>query len=191
MRNEGVRIVLMPRALLAAWLMCAACGSTGEPPLGYLWRAQEVELGVLYDTLPSADETPLAVHFDTLRTESGHMRLWASVTATNRSNRRLVGETGGACHWRFTAYDNPKREGEPVWSREDGICRLSAMPFDIEPGAQLAFPRTGLGLVGDLTETRGPGTYYFAARLWGKLGDDGPWQWLTGRLPAGSLVLVP
>jgi hypothetical protein len=113
------------------------------------------------------------------------------VTATNLSGRDLVGMTGAQCHWMFTAYDNPDRAGEPLWNGEDQLCRLLGLVLRLPSGATQRFPPTLLDFDA-ITATRGAGTYYFAARLKGILGDgSGPSTWLTERLPAGAVVLLP
>jgi hypothetical protein len=176
---------------LALSLAAAGCGRIGEPSGGDLWRAQELPVQVFYDTVARTSDTPLTVQFDTLRTSKGHPRLYARVTATNQSDRDLVGVTGGSCHWMFTAYDNPERAGEPLWNAEHRLCTDVGFRLDLPAGATQVFPWTWLDL-DEITKTRGAGTYYFAARLQGILGEGtGPSGWLTERLPAGALVLLP
>lgn len=187
-------------AVLAA-VAAAGCGSTGEPSGGGLWRAHEVRLQTDYDTTAPAGDVALDVEFDTLRTPRGDPRLYARVSARNVSDRDLVGETGLCRHWRFTAYDNAARAGTPLWSGEDpdsGFCPLAALLIRLPVGATQVFPTVALDF-GGIIGTRGPGTYYFAARLWGVTnptpdaltGRDPPMGWLTERIPAGAVVLLP
>lgn len=190
----------------AAWLGASACGDGGPLFSGGLWSAHEVQLEVRYDTLPPGGSTPLTVELDTLRASAGELWLWARVTATNLSNRALVGSTS-PCGWAFTAYDNPERKGEPFWTeprwRDDGsdeglnaggivvVCGDFALHLQLAPGATQAFPGGLLGRVDEEARALGPRTWYFAAQLRGSLGDDGPSQWLTEPLPAGALVIAP
>jgi hypothetical protein len=176
--------------VLALSSVAAGCGSGGEPLAGTHWSAQEVQLQVAYDTVPPDPDTPIAVEFDTLRNALRHPILYARVTATNLSGRDLVGLTGASCHWMFTAYDNPERAGEPLWSGEGRACSLGALPLDLPRGGTQVFPSTYLDF-DEITRTRGAGVYYFAARLRGMLGDEPPSRWLTERVPAGAVVLVP
>jgi hypothetical protein len=167
------------------------CGATGEPSGGGLWRAHEVQVQTSYDTLPPASDTPVTVQFDTLRTSAGYPRLYARVTATNLSSRDLVGTSGWFCHWLFTAYDNPERAGEPLWNGESKGCRDAGLYLELPAGTTQVFPPTLLDF-DEITKTRGAGTYYFAARLTGILGEGtGPSGWLTERVPAGAVVLLP
>jgi hypothetical protein len=147
---------------------------------------------VAYDTvLPMAD-TPLMVEFEMRRNAFGYPSLWAKVAATNLSRRSLVGESGKYCHWLFTAYDNPERAGEPLWSGEDKGCREAGLWLEMQPGATQVFPTTFLDGFAQFATARGPGTYYLAARLRGWLEDEPPQaRWLTERVPAGAVVLVP
>jgi hypothetical protein len=177
-------------ALLVLWLGATSCGDSGEPSGGPLWNYHDVQLRVAYDTLPPDSDTPLAVEFDTLRNALGYPFLHVRVTATNVSDRGLIGLTGSSCHWMFTAYDNPERAGQPLWSGEDKACREGGFVLNLPPGATQVFPTTSLDL-GEITKARGTGVYYFAARLRGMLGDEPPSRWLTERVPAGAVVLVP
>ena len=149
-----------------------------------------MQVQVYYDTIAATSE-PLSVQFDTLRTAEGYPILYATVTATNLSNRSLVGTTGFYCHWLFTAYDNGERTGEPLWNGEGKACLQAAYDINLPAGSTQTFPRTWLDFAA-ITKTRGPGTYYFAARLRGWLdGEDPPSRWLTERIPAGAVVLLP
>jgi hypothetical protein len=89
----------------------------------------------------------------------------------------------------FTAYDNPGREGEPLWTREGTWCRDSEIALSLKPGERQAFPRTNLDF-DEITKNRGPGTYYFSARLWASLGDRSS-EYVTEPIPAGAVVLLP
>jgi hypothetical protein len=189
MRCLGL-IPLSGAAVLAA-VAAAGCGSTGEPSGGGLWRAHEVRLQADYDTTPPVGGIGLDVELDTLRNARGQPVVWARVSATNRSDRDLVGTTGLYFHWRFTAYDDAARAGEPLWSNEQrvGVYPDAGLFIRLPAGATQVFPATGLD-IGETIATRGPGTYYFAARLWGWLSDP-PGGWLTERIPAGAVVILP
>ena len=89
----------------------------------------------------------------------------------------------------FSAYDNPGRAGEPLWTREGTWCRAYEVPLALGPGETQQFPRTKLDFDA-ITKDRGPGTYYFTARLWARL-DDRPADYVTLPVPAGAVVLLP
>jgi hypothetical protein len=180
-------------ALLLA-VAAAGCGSSGEPSGGDLWRAHEVQVQARFDTTPpTGEDVPIQVQFDTIRTRWGDPFLWVRVRATNLSDRDLVGMTGAYCNWEFTAFDNAERAGEPVWSDEGTPCRQMGLPLELPAGATQVFP-SDLMDIADIMKGRGPGTYYFSARLQGFLGDDpSKWSggpWLTERIPAGAVVLL-
>jgi len=182
---------LIPSSGAAVFIAIAAagCGSTGEASGGGLWRTHELRLLADYDTTPPAGEIGLDVEFDTVLTRGGDPMLYARVSATNLSDRDLVGVTGLYYHWRFTAYDSAERAGEPIWNGEveEGPIPDAALFIRLPVGATQVFPPVYMpGFI----RTPGPRTYYFAARLWGWLRDP-PGGWLTERIPAGAVVLLP
>jgi hypothetical protein len=167
----------------------AACGPVGEPAA---WTARELSLSVHYDTLPgvAADDTlPLQVTYNVVTNQVGHQMLYATVTAANLTGQALVGITGRYCNWMFDAYASPDLSGEPLWSDGSSVCPAAAMPLRLEAGATQVFPARWLPF-DSIVGSRGPGTYYFGARLQGSI-DGGADRWLTERLPAGRVQLVP
>lgn len=188
-----LRLMPSSRAALLIVAAAAGCGSSGEPSGGGLWRAHEIRLQTDYDTTPPAGEIGLDVEFDTVLTPRGDPMLYARVSATNLSDRDLVGETGKYYHWRFTAFGNGERAGEPLWNDEPqvGVYPSAGWSIRLPVGATQVFPNVALDFDA-IIGTRGPGTYYFGARLWGWLeGRDPPGGWLTERIPAGAVVLLP
>jgi hypothetical protein len=163
-------------------------------------RADEVQLQVYYDTVPREDSVPLSsgdlpitIVFDTVRNSVGYPMLHAHVTATNLSNRSLIGWTGTDCWgWWFRVYDNPEREGEPVWTPR--WCRGVPIDLTLPPGGTQRFPPVFI-YTQAILDGHGAGTYYLSARLQGELGNDtlgtGGSYWLTDWIPAGAVNLVP
>lgn len=175
-------------ASLLLLLIWGACRSLDGAPE---WGNQDLSLSVHYDTVAGGiadDSIPLRVHYDITRNATGYPLLWATVTARNQSGRSLVGEAQ-PCLWRFRAYDNEERAGDPLWGEgSNPFCESALVYIDLPPGGTQTFRRRFLPL-DSIVAGRGPGSYYFAARLWGSVG-QGPSEWLTDWIPAGSVDLV-
>ena len=199
MSRDLVRSLASGAAAFAS-VLAIGCGSSGEPNGGSVLRADEVRLQVYYyDTIPREDSLPLwpgdlpiTVVFDTVRNPVGYPMLHANITATNLSNRSLIGWTGTDCWgWWFRVHDNPEREGEPVWTPR--FCRGYPIDLMLPAGGTQRFPPVFI-YTQAILESRGPGTYYLSARLQGKLGSDtlgtGGSYWLTDWIPAGTVNLV-
>ena len=192
-------MALGPRAGGALVLsLLAACSSAGEPGSGALLSADAIRLNIQYDTVPPPDtllppsDAPVIVELFRIPNSAGYPVLKARVTATNLSDRPLIGTTGQDCWgWTFSVYDNPAQEGEPLWTPR--ACRGSQIPLTLPVGGTQQFPPQGLG-AWELTNP-GPGTYYLFVRLRGKVGADtlttNPSGWLTEWIPAGTLILRP
>lgn len=190
----------MSSAVALASLLAAGCASSGEPDGGAVLRAEDVRLQVYYDTVPREDSVPLVpgdlpitVVFDTVRNSVGYPMLFAHITATNLSDRSLIGWTGTDCWgWWFRVHDNPEREGEPVWTPR--FCRGSQVPLNLPPGGTQRFRPVWIH-TGAVLDGHGPGTYYLSARLQGTVGRDtlgsGGSYWITDWIPAGAVTLVP
>jgi len=178
----------------AAWLLLLAAGGCGLLEDRQVWNSEDVLLSVHYDTIPgdmTGDSLLLRVQYDTVRNAVGYPLLWVTVSAHNLSGSALVGETN-PCGWRFRAYGNEARDGDPIWVEEPNpICQSELISINLPPGATQTFRRRGLPF-DSIVAGFGPRTVYFAARLRGRLGNGpGPIEWLTAWTAAGSIELVP
>ncbi|MEX0691095.1 MAG: hypothetical protein WD043_04575 [Gemmatimonadales bacterium] len=139
-------------ALLSAILLSGAigCWSDGEftGPEARRWSTGLAVTGeFVFDTANAAART----------VPNGNYvpRLGVVIRAQNVGNTRLEGiSSAGSCTWWLRVYDNPAREGAPVWRSEDDdvFCRTIITPVEFDPGQihefgvggpTLAFLRSG------------------------------------------------
>lgn len=106
--------------------------------------------------------------------------LAVGIVVRNEGPQELVGGRDLGRSWWFDAYDNPDRNGSPVWSGLAFTGRGALQQVRIPPGGSQHLGGGGLGLIGAVP----PGTYYFSAAL--VLTDPGI---RTPFLPAGQVEI--